>query len=189
MNEQLREIDRVLKLVNREIWIVTAQHEGRSAGLTATWVTQASIDSESPMIVVGLAPNHATSQMVDVAGAFAVHLLAEEHASLAYRFAASSSRDTDKFAGLELVSGPCGSPILADSIAWLDCHVIARYNGGDRIYYWGRPRQGEVWRQAAPLCEQQFIAALSNEQLLELAMGREADIAVQRPLRRKWLGQ
>ena len=36
-------IESVFRLVNREVWIVTAGHEQHRAGLVATWVLQASI--------------------------------------------------------------------------------------------------------------------------------------------------
>ena len=77
MNDRNHSIDRVLKLVNREVWIVTASHDGERAGLTATWVSQASIDPDDPLVVIGLAPNHRTAEVVAAGGAFALHLLPE----------------------------------------------------------------------------------------------------------------
>mgnify|MGYP002087204098 CR=1 FL=1 len=59
------DIDALLRLVDREVWIVTAAAGGKRGGLTATWVAQASIDRERPVILAGLAPNHFTTELVE----------------------------------------------------------------------------------------------------------------------------
>lgn len=128
-------IDAVFRLVDREIWVVTsatAQHAGGlgqsglcRGGLAATWVSQASIDAQRPLALIGLAPNHFTCELVDASGAFALHLLAAEQAELALNFATGSGRDRDKFEGLAVRAGANGSPLidawrrdLPDLIRW-----------------------------------------------------------------------
>lgn len=175
-----QQIESVFRLLDRAVWIVTARHGQRGGGLAATWVMQASIDPERPVVVAAIAPNHFTAELIDGSRAFAAHLIRPDQIDLVWRFALSSGRDHDKLAGLELAAGATGSPILADCLAWLDCRVTARHNSGDRIYFWGEVISGDRRGDTAPLTEQQLLSAATPEQKAALRAGLLADIAVQR---------
>ena len=181
-------IQSVFELVDREIWIVTAAAPGRAGGLVATWVSAASIDPQQPTMLIGLAPNHFTAELVAASGAFALHLLDPSQIELVWRFTLTSGRDTNKFAGLAYQGGTTGSPILANCLAWLDCRVIAHYDAGDRAFYWADVVAGEMRGAGIPLREKQVLAAATDEQRSALAQSRAADIAVLAPLRRAWQG-
>lgn len=179
-------IDSVFRLLNRAVWIVTAGDGARRGGLTATWVMQASIDPAQPTLVVGIAPNHFTAELITSSNAFAAHLLRDDQIDLAWRFALGSGRDRDKLAELELVLGAAGSPTLADCLAWLDCRVIARYDTGDRLCFWADVVDGRRLSDGPPLNEHQLFAAASAEQKAALRAALQADIEVQRPLSEAW---
>ncbi len=49
---------------DRELWLLTAAAGGRRGGLIATFVSQASIVPDLPRVVVGLAKQHHTWQLV-----------------------------------------------------------------------------------------------------------------------------
>jgi flavin reductase (DIM6/NTAB) family NADH-FMN oxidoreductase RutF len=191
MPANLDQIDAVLKLVDREVWIVTAAAGkdalgNRLGGLTATWVQSASIDRERPVLLAAIAPNHFTAELIQSSGGFAAHLLRVDQVAVAWNFANGSSRDRDKLAGLQFTLGETHSPILADCRAWCDCLVFARFDAGDRLFFWadvlaaGQPSGGP------PLREQEFINGLSDDQRAALLAGREADVMIQRPLHEDW---
>ena len=54
--------------LGRELWLVTAQAGGRRGGLIATFVNQASIVPEMPRVLVGLARQHHTWELVEASG-------------------------------------------------------------------------------------------------------------------------
>ena len=118
-----------------EVWLVTACADGRRGGLIATFVRQASIVPSLPRVVAGLAKRHYTHDLVEQSGAFALHLLGEEHLEWARRFGLRSGRSIDKLDGLEVRSGRSGAPILPEARGWLDCRVEARLDTGDRTIY------------------------------------------------------
>jgi flavin reductase (DIM6/NTAB) family NADH-FMN oxidoreductase RutF len=180
------EIDALLRLVDREVWIVTSAAGRRRGGLTATWVAQASIDRERPMILAGLAPNHFTAELVEEGEAFVAHLLTESQAELAWNFAKDSGRQRDKLAELATTETPVGCPILPDCLAWFDCRVFARYDAGERLFYWADVVAAEKPGEGNPLREQAFIRSLTDDQRKLLATQREADAKVQRPLADGW---
>jgi flavin reductase (DIM6/NTAB) family NADH-FMN oxidoreductase RutF len=207
--EGLRQIDAALRLVDREIWVVTAAEGERRGGLVATWVSAASIDASRPVLLVGLAPNHFTTELVQASKAFGAHLLREDQGELAWNFANGSGRSRDKLAGLAVERKEGGSPILADCAAWFDCRVFARYDAGDRVFFWGdvlaggycnshAAREGDITRSVmttmgditrsvmTTMCEQAFFRGLSEEQRQVLIADKAADAAKNRPFHESW---
>lgn len=181
-NPDLQAIEAVFKQVDRQLWIVTAADRTRRGGLVATFVSKASLDPARPTVSIALAVNHFTRELVDASGAFALHLISREQVELAWRFALGSGRDQDKLSGIKASVVETGSPVLDKCLAWLDCRVYDRHDGGDRIYYWADVVCGESLGTAPPLTEQQLIALASEEQKQQLRQDMESDIARQRPL-------
>lgn len=187
-------IDSALRLLDREIWVVTAADGELRGGLLATWVSPASIDRERPVLLIALAPNHFTAELVLKSEAFAAHLLRTEQAGLAWNFADGSGRSRDKLAGLATEWRVTGAPVLADCLAWFDCRVLAKFDAGDRLFFWGDVVDGD--RQLAAtgtssvpatcLREQAFFRQLTAEQRQSLTADRDADAARNRPLHEAW---
>ncbi|MDX1962826.1 MAG: flavin reductase family protein [Pirellulales bacterium] len=182
--------EHALQLVNREIWIVTAQAGARRGGLVATWISQASIDPERPVMVAGIAPNHYTAELIDAAGGFGLHLLSAAQTALALNFAIGSGRERDKLANLEVLPSG-GAPIIRDCLAWLECRVINRYQTGDRNYYWadvlaaGRSLAARD-ANVQTLRERDLICAATPEQRQALQRNLHADIELQRTFVERW---
>lgn len=158
----------VFAQLDRELWLVTAQAGSRRGGLIATFVNQASIVPELPRVVVGLAKHHHTWELIEASGAFALHLLGEEHLDLVWRFGLSSGRDHDKLAGLDVRTGATGSPILSDALAWLACRVETQLDTGDRTIYLAEVVQGEVLRATLPLTARRMVELAPPERMAML---------------------
>ena len=186
MPPNLDQIDAVLRLVDREVWVVTSAAGNQRGGLTATWVSAISIDRQRPALLAGIAPNHFTCQLIEQSHAFVAHLLKADQAAVAWNFARDSGRDRDKLTGLAFAPSASGAPILQDCLAWLECRVFARYDAGDRRFYWADVTNAAQLSAGPPLREKQFIGALSPEERRELLAGLDADVAAQRPLYESW---
>ncbi len=157
-------IDRILRLVDRPLWIVTAAAGPRRGGLAATWVAQVSLDPRKPTVMVALAPHHHTTELVLASRAFALHLISIEQIDHVWRFGLGSGRTHDKLAGVENTTAETGSPILADCLAWLDCRTFTHYDAGDRLLFWADVAQAAQCHPGVPLTEQTMLAAASAEQ-------------------------
>jgi flavin reductase (DIM6/NTAB) family NADH-FMN oxidoreductase RutF len=158
-----------------ELWLVTSQAGGRRGGLIATFVNQASIVPDLPRILVGLAKQHHTWELVEASGAFALHLIGEDNLELIWRFGLRSGRDEDKFAGLRPQTAGTGSPLLEDAIGWLDCRVEARLDTGDRTVYLAEVVQGQVTHFGPPLTVKRLLQLAPPEHLAELKRQRHYD--------------
>src|SRR5262245_18737322 len=157
-------IDSALRLLDREVWVITASNEQRRRGLLATWIAPASIERQRPVLLAALGANHFTTELVEASKAFAAHLVRPDQTQLAWNFARDSGRSRDKLAGLAVERRATGSPVLTDCLSWFDCRVFGRYEAGDRSFYWADVIAGSgpdpgcpstaFLRQ--PLCEHEF---------------------------------
>jgi flavin reductase (DIM6/NTAB) family NADH-FMN oxidoreductase RutF len=172
--------------LDRELWLVTAQAGGRRAGLIATFVNPASIVPDMPRMLVGLARQHQTWEVIEAGGAFALHLLAEQNLEWVWRFGLNSSRDVNKFVGLAVSSAATGSPILEDSIGWLDCRVEARLDTGDRTVYLAKVLEGRVTHFGPPLTQKRVLEISPAHQVAELKRQLHFDSLADAEAIRKW---
>ena len=99
--------------------VVTTLHRGARYGVTASAVSSLSLDP--PMLLVCLNRRLATRDALVGARHFAVNVLGEEQAELALQFA---TRAPDKFAGVDVVEGRHGVPLIAGALAHLQCTVV-----------------------------------------------------------------
>lgn len=193
----LEQVDSLLKLVDREIWLVTAAHQGKSSGLTATWVSQVSLDRERPVLLAGLSPRNFTTELISSSGLFAAHLVPHELVPLAFRLAASSGRDSDKLTDVELLADATPQelnvPVIAAARAWFICRVFQELPAGDRVFFWADViAAGEnppANAATSLLKEQAFIQALSLDERRHLKNLRDADVLALRPVATEWREQ
>ena len=179
-------ISQLFQRIDREVWVVTAAHAGRRGGLVATFVAPSSIVPEMPRIIMGIAKTHETWKLIEGSGAFAAHLIEPAQAELVWRFGLTSSRDVDKFAGLEVDRAATGSPILRDALAWLDCRVETRMDTGDRTIYLGAVCEGASKSDARPLSVETLLASAPAERIQTLREQMKADAARDAEAIRQW---
>ena len=154
--------------LDRELWLVTARSGVRRGGLIATLVNQASIVPDLPRVLLGVAKAHHTWDLIDASGAFALHLLGEDQLDLVWRFGLDSGRGHDKLAGLDWHAGNTASPLLANTVGWLDCRVETKLDIGDRTLYVAEVVQGHVGQFAQPLTQKRLLQLAPPDKLTEL---------------------
>jgi flavin reductase (DIM6/NTAB) family NADH-FMN oxidoreductase RutF len=176
----------VFALTDRELWIVTARDGERTGGLVATFVNQASIVPNLPRVLVGLATQHHTTELVEASGAFALHLIGTDQLDWVERFGLASGRGIDKLEGLTWESGSTGSPILTDALAWLDCRVEARFPTGDRNVYLGEIAEANLQNAAPPLTMKQVLQKAPREKLAAMKELLQRDAEIDAKAIRAW---
>ncbi|MFE3448966.1 flavin reductase [Nonomuraea sp. NPDC059194] len=126
--------------------IVTTGDAGHWHGMTASAFSSVSLDP--PMVLVCLARGTRTHHLVTERGSFAVSILGKDQAALGRRFA---GHEPDRFSGNAWAAGPTGSPVLMDSVGWLDCRVAHAYPGGDHTIFVGEVLAAATPRRVAPV--------------------------------------
>jgi flavin reductase (DIM6/NTAB) family NADH-FMN oxidoreductase RutF len=164
----LADASNVFAQLDRELWLLTARAGPRRGGLIATFVNQASIVPALPRVLVGLARLHHTHGLVEAGGAFALHLLGEEHLDWVWRFGLESGRDLDKLHGLAVTDAVTGSPVLTDARGWLDCRVEARLDTGDRTVFLAEVVDGAMVKPGPVLTFKRMLQLAPPDRLRQL---------------------
>ena len=102
------------------VTIITTRERSTNYGLTASAVT--SLTLEPPMLLVCINKNTGTQAAISRTRVFAVNILDEGQADLAYKFA---KPQFDKFQGVEFSYGIFGEPLLTGALAQIECRVAA----------------------------------------------------------------
>ncbi|MBS7697205.1 MULTISPECIES: flavin reductase family protein [unclassified Chelatococcus] len=119
--------------------ITTRSAEGRPVGLTANAVSSVSLNP--PQLLVCLGRDRFTAQVVAASKRFAVNFLDRSQQAIAERFA---SRADDKFAGLPIIEGELGLPLISGALAFAECRVVKTIETGDHLIFVGLVLRGEA---------------------------------------------
>jgi flavin reductase (DIM6/NTAB) family NADH-FMN oxidoreductase RutF len=118
------------------VTVVTTALEGRLHGVTVSAFAAVSLDP--PLVLIALANETATREMIAGSGIFAVNILSDELEFLSERFAARAPLVNETFEGVPHHIEVTGAPILEKSLAWYDCRLDATHDGGDHTLFVGR---------------------------------------------------
>ncbi|UOQ56878.1 flavin reductase [Leucobacter allii] len=118
------------------VTVITTHENGTDFGAAVSAVS--SLSDEPPMLLVCLNVSSTTGQAVKRTGVFAVNVLAEDSAPLAYQFA---SRGDDKFSSVAFERGEGDVPLISGSIAHFECEVQEAVRGGTHFVFLARVRR------------------------------------------------
>ena len=128
------------------VTVVTAADGDRQFGTTASAVSSLSL--APPMLLVCLSKQSVTGAAIGELRTFAVSVLAQGQDELARRFA---GKGDDKFAGVDVVRGESGAPLLAEALAQFECHVVEEVTGGTHTVFLAAVDAARTREGAAPL--------------------------------------
>lgn len=118
------------------VTVVTARSDDGFFGVTVSAFGFISLD---PLFVfVALGNESQTGDRIRESDVFGVSILTNHHRFLADRFADRAPQVDRRFAEVPHVISGTGVPLLAESIAWLDCRLENHMVVGDHGVYVGR---------------------------------------------------
>ncbi|MDL4818623.1 flavin reductase family protein [Actinomadura opuntiae] len=127
--------------------VVTAiAQDGRPTGMVVGTFSSVSLDP--PMVAFFPATNSRSFRQLRTAGAFCVNVLASDQEPLCRRIATGGA---DKFDGVRWRPGPLGSPIIEDSVCWIECTFQDIREAGDHFVVLGLVHELAVERSTLPL--------------------------------------
>ncbi len=118
------------------VTVATTALDGRLRGVTVSAFTAVSLDP--PLVLIALANENTSCEMIAESGVFAVNILCEEQEFLSERFAARAPLVNEAFDGVPHRFAATGAPILGGSVAWYDCRVTQTIAGGDHTLFIGQ---------------------------------------------------
>jgi 3-hydroxy-9,10-secoandrosta-1,3,5(10)-triene-9,17-dione monooxygenase reductase component len=118
------------------ITIITTMSEGDTGPEPVGFACQsfAALSLDPPLVLFCPTKQSRSWQAIESSGKFCVNVLHEKQQHVSARF---GSREPDKFAGIDWSPSPLGSPVIADTLAHIDCTVHSVHDGGDHFVVFG----------------------------------------------------
>ncbi|MEM1427564.1 MAG: diflavin flavoprotein, partial [Cyanobacteria bacterium P01_H01_bin.130] len=114
------DLDKAMGRLSGGLYIITANKGDMSGAMLASWVAQASFEPLGLSIAV--AKDRAIESLMQVGDKFVLNVLEEgNYNHLMRHFLKRFAPGQDRFAGVETQQASNGSPVLADSLAFLEC--------------------------------------------------------------------
>ena len=118
------------------VTVVTTRHDGMVYGITVSSFSSLSIDPL--LILVCLADSNRLPRMIGESQRFAVSILAEGQETISSYFSIAGREPVARFEDFGVIEWFTGSPIIAGSLAHLDCELERTVPGGDHTIAIGR---------------------------------------------------
>jgi 3-hydroxy-9,10-secoandrosta-1,3,5(10)-triene-9,17-dione monooxygenase reductase component len=115
------------------VTVVAAIAEGEPVGFACQSFAALSLDP--PLVLFCPAKTARTWPLIEASGSFCVSILAHHQSDVSATFGRAGE---DKFAAVEWLPAPSGSPILDGVLTWVDCTIEHVLDGGDHWIVVGR---------------------------------------------------
>ncbi len=130
--------------------VVAARHGPLLAGMTANAIASISIDP--PLMMASIARKAETHGAIIGSHAFAISILAADQQAVAECFARpTTAQKLTGFCGASWEEAETGSPVLEGALAFFDCRLTARHDGGDHTIFIGEIVAAGYREDAEPL--------------------------------------
>lgn len=113
--------------------VVTAETEGVRLSVTVSSFNSVSLSP--PLVLFSIAKSALSFDLWQRTEHFAVTVLSEQQQDISNRFGRAGN---DKWSGVAVERGVYGSPLIQNGLAYFECDVYARYDGGDHLIVVGR---------------------------------------------------
>jgi flavin reductase (DIM6/NTAB) family NADH-FMN oxidoreductase RutF len=109
----------------------------RRNAMTINWVSQVSFDPK--LIGVGVERTAFTHELVEAGSCFSLCIIAREDRAIVRKFTKPVDVDLEArtLNGFEYTEHVTGAPVLAQSVAYLDCRVTDRVAAGQHTFFIG----------------------------------------------------
>jgi flavin reductase (DIM6/NTAB) family NADH-FMN oxidoreductase RutF len=140
------ELRRVMGHFATGVTVITSiRTSGELHGLTANAFTSVSLIP--PLLLVCIDKKAESYPCFDESKVFTVNVLAADQEAISRKFAVTGG---DKFTGVSYRIGANGAPIIDGALAYLECRVTEKIDGGDHTIYIGEIEQAET-KEGKPL--------------------------------------
>lgn len=116
------------------VTIVTSRAGDTIHGMTVSDFCGVSLDP--PLVMVCADKSSNTYRVIADGGCFGVNILAKGQEALSNRFA-SKKEEHRRFDNLHFSEADTGAPLIDDTLANLDCKLVATHDAGDHVIYVG----------------------------------------------------
>ena len=128
------DIRNVMRYFASAVTVVTSSLEsGELFGLTVTAFTSVSL--EPPLVLICIRNESTAVELFKKSKRYCVNILSEAQKTIAETF--SLAGEAGRFDKLDYSTGKSGSPVIRDTIGYIDCKIVEVIPGGDHTIFVG----------------------------------------------------
>lgn len=131
------------------VTIIAVGKPGNRTGLTAT--AMCSLTDSPPTVLICVNKNASAHAPIKAVGCFSVNVLAHPQQELAKRFSTKKLEGEARFDAADWETLATGAPVLKNTIASLDCELVAEHEVETHSIFIGRVKEGRFHEEAQPL--------------------------------------
>ena len=131
------------------VTVLTTANNGLLHGMTANAITSVSLDP--PLLLVCIDKAAHSHEQFTQSGRFTVNILAEDQQEISKIFAATNEPERGTLQGVAFHLGANGAPVIESCLAYLECTVADRCEGGDHTIFIAGVENAIAVREATPL--------------------------------------
>jgi len=148
MTEEMSPIARALGRIPTGLYIVTTRGEDGPLGFVGSFLVQ--VGFVPPAVCVAVGRGRAHLDAMRASRRFAVSILdADSSAAMGVFFQKLGEGETP-FDRLETRATPGGCFVLANALAWLDCHATGEHETADHVVVFGEVTAASLEREGDP---------------------------------------
>ena len=133
MNITADDLKEVMRNWTSGVAIISSEYQGIYQGMTVNSFTSVSV--QPPMVVVTLANNTRTCNLVKTSRVFGLTILSSSQKNVSDRFAGKVGEYENRFAGLTTFHLSSLCPLISDGLAWLDCVIFNEIDLGNSTLF------------------------------------------------------
>jgi flavin reductase (DIM6/NTAB) family NADH-FMN oxidoreductase RutF len=121
------------------VTLITVEKDGKPNAMTAAWVVP--VSHRPPLVVVHIAPQRYTHDIIMETKEFGLCVLAEDQTEVSQHAGTVSGRNVDKFSGEIMKSKPSkliSAPVLEGCAVTMECKLEKAISMGDHTIFVGR---------------------------------------------------
>ena len=141
-----------LEKITYGLYILTTKKGEEINGMIASWVSQVSFNP--PLVMVGIRRNRYSHKMIKESGIFALNILGKEDGMLVSKFKAHTSEE--KFEGIRWGKKVTGSPIIEQTLGYMDCKLVNFIDTGDHTVFIGEIVDADTHKDGMPLSSHDY---------------------------------
>lgn len=136
-------LDRALGRISSGLYLITAKKGDVSSAMLASWVIQASFEPLG--VAIAVSKDRAIESLLHIGDSFVLNVLEEgNYQPLMKHFLKRFPPGADRFEGVATYAAQNGSPILAQALAYMECHITSRLDCGDHWIIYATVQTGRV---------------------------------------------
>ena len=147
MTEQARR--HILRMIPYGLYVIGVKDQDSHHAFTGSWFSQVSM--KPPRVMLGVRQDSHSFELLKKHRVFSVNFLAKKDKKILEQFFKPTPANGNRFGDLGFQLKKTNTPILNDSIAYLECEVVHIYDAGDHSIVVGEVVAEEVLKEEHPL--------------------------------------